>query len=130
MLIHGDVRSIDEDMVKSWLLKFPEAEEIHMWGGFPCNDLSSAKAYREELEGKDSSLFFEIPRVFQLIRSVAGKYITVKLAAENVASMSKPACQLNIKDTQTAAVLFGLFRRSSNESTTSLLVHRRHAKRC
>lgn len=93
VLIYGDVRSIDEDMVKSWLLKFPEAEEIHMWGGFPCNDLSSAKAYREELEGKDSSLFFEIPRVFQLIRSVAGKYIVVKLAAENVASMSKPACQ-------------------------------------
>ena len=31
--------------------------------------------------------------MFYLIRRVAGKNIVVKLAAENVASMSKPACQ-------------------------------------
>ena len=93
VLLYGDVRELDEHMVRSWLMKYPGAVEIHLWAGFPCTDLSSARAFREGLAGKNSSLFFEIPRIFQLLKKVAGPDIRVRLAVENVASMTKDACQ-------------------------------------
>ena len=34
-LQYGDVRTLDEVMVRSWLLKFVGITEIHLWSGFP-----------------------------------------------------------------------------------------------
>lgn len=62
-LIYLDVRDLGPKLAKEWRLKFGDIEKIHVWGGFPCVDLSSAKAYRQNLEGPGSSLFWEIPRI-------------------------------------------------------------------
>lgn len=35
----------------------------HLWGGFPCRDLCGAGAHRRNLEGSESSLFFEFLRL-------------------------------------------------------------------
>lgn len=44
-----DVRRITREVVKSWADNFHTIEEIHLWGGFPCRDLSSARANRRNL---------------------------------------------------------------------------------
>eukprot|EP00435_Cladocopium_sp_Y103_P019621 s4562_g4.t1 len=67
-ILGGDVRSITRQTVIDWLLKFPQAEELHLWAGFPCVDLSRVKAGRLNLDGPHSSLFKEILRVLELIR--------------------------------------------------------------
>ena len=50
--LHGDVRELDRTMVERWLTEYPEIEEIHLWGGFPCVDLSSVNVRGEGLEGR------------------------------------------------------------------------------
>ena len=92
-LQYGDVRTLDEVMVRSWLLKFVGITEIHLWSGFPCTDLTSVKAFRQGLQGEQSKLFFEMPRIPKLLRKVAGGNIVVKFVGENVASMGKPECE-------------------------------------
>ena len=54
-----DVRDITQDVVHQWLLQFPMVEEIHLWAGFPCTDLSRVRAFRQGLQGPASSLVFE-----------------------------------------------------------------------
>ena len=61
VLIYHDVRDLGPTMVRGWRHRFGDIEEIHVWGGFPCVDLSSAKAERLNLDGPGSSLFWEIP---------------------------------------------------------------------
>ena len=97
-LLYGDVRTLNTRLVESWLAEYPEVEEIHLWAGFPCTDLSSVNAMGKGLEGPQSSLFFEIPRICGVLRDAAPAYIKVKTAVENVASMSKDECQ-RISDT-------------------------------
>ena len=89
----GDVRDINYEMVQEWEHEFGDVEEVHAWGGFPCVDLSSAKAYRKNLDGPQSSLFWEIPRILQLIRAVFQGRARVKHCFENVASMDKEAAE-------------------------------------
>ena len=89
----GDVRLLDESMVLRWLTEYPEIEEIHLWGGFPCVDLSSANSMGEGLAGKQSSLFFQIPRIRSLLKKEAPAHVVVRTAIENVASMPKRECQ-------------------------------------
>ena len=91
--IFADVRSIDKGMIDDWFLKYPQIREVHLWGGFPCTDLSSAKANAEGLAGEQSSLFFEIPRIRSLLEAEAPPDVEVKIVIENVASMPKPECQ-------------------------------------
>ena len=43
--------------------------------------------------GKQSRLFFEVPRVLKVLRKVGGGEIVVKYVVENVASMGKPECE-------------------------------------
>lgn len=88
-----DVRLVDLAMVKDWLLEFPSAREIHLWAGFPCVDLSSAKAFRQGLEGPSSSLVHEIPRIEDLLRRVFGPGVAVKRTIENVSSMDRSAAE-------------------------------------
>ena len=88
-----DVRSLTASEVRGWRFKYPQVEEVHIWGGFPCIDLSSAKAFRRNLEGPGSSLFWELVRVIKVVRQVFGFRFPVKYGAENVASMDFEAEQ-------------------------------------
>ena len=66
-------------------------EEIHVWAGWPCVDLSRVKFGRLNLDGEQSGLFFEVIRVLKTIKQVYGFSFKVKFAAENVASMDAEA---------------------------------------
>eukprot|EP00435_Cladocopium_sp_Y103_P016319 s2345_g4.t1 len=89
--ICGDVRSLTIDVVREWRYLHPSIQQIHIWGGFPCSDLCSAKYGRLNLEGDQSSLFWEFVRIVKLVRQVFGFSFDVKFAAENVASMDASA---------------------------------------
>ena len=73
-----DIRSIDQGLLKSWSLKFLRVEEIHIWAGWPCVDLSSVKYGRANLEAPQSSLFWEIPRVRGLLVKEFGASVVLK----------------------------------------------------
>jgi len=89
---YGDVRDLDRELVRSWLLKYVGAKEIHIWSGFPCTDLTAVKAFREGLAGEQSRLFYEVPRINKVVKEECGEDITVKFVGENVASMGKAEC--------------------------------------
>ena len=92
-LVYRDVRDLGPAMVREWRLKFGDLEEIHVWAGFPCVDLSSAKAYRLNLEGPGSSLFWEVPRIMAVLRVEFKDAVKIKHCLENVASMDVEAAQ-------------------------------------
>ena len=87
-----DVRDITREVVQEWAHDFHTVTEVHLWAGFPCRDLSSARANRANLEGRDSGLFFEFLRIWQLLSEEFSE-IQVKAAAENVASMDESASE-------------------------------------
>ena len=88
-----DVRSIDREVITKWALKYLQIEEIHLWAGFPCRDLCSAKAGRKNLDGEQSGLFFEIPRIRDLLREAFPPCVQIKFTLENVASMDRSAAE-------------------------------------
>ena len=89
--IRGDVRDLSEAEVKNWKFLYPLVEEIHLWAGFPCVDLSAVKFNRKNLEGEQSGLFYEILRILKLIRRIYGFDFCIKFFLENVASMDREA---------------------------------------
>ena len=91
--IGRDVKDITEAEVRKWLYEFPHVKEVHIWGGFPCVDLSAVKYRRKNLRGDQSSLLFELIRVIQLVRRIFGFSIKVVFFVENVSSMDKSACR-------------------------------------
>ena len=92
-LLLNDVREIIADVVFQWLLQYPHVEEIHLWGGFPCVDLSSVKHNRLNLLGRESGLFFEIVRILDVLRQVWGSSFPILFFVENVACMDRKACR-------------------------------------
>ena len=91
--LFGDVRLIDKALVAKWAQEYGEVLEVHLWGGFPCVDLSSVNVNGQGLSGKQSSLFYEIPRVRELLHLGFPEHVVVKVVGENVASMKKEECQ-------------------------------------
>ena len=89
--INKDVRSLNVDVIQGWRYLYPDIEEIHIWGGFPCTDLSAVRAGRLNLLGPNSSLFWELVRIIKDVRQVYGYSFRVLYAAENVASMDQAA---------------------------------------
>ena len=77
-----DVRLVDAATVKQWHLEFPMAEEVHLWAGFPCVDLSRVRANRQGLKGPASSLVFEIPRIEELLKKEFGSGVLFKKVIE------------------------------------------------
>ena len=67
-LIYTDVKGITPKLVEEWSLRFTTISEVHIWARFPFVDLSSVRAGRLNLEGPQSKLFYEIPRVVQLCK--------------------------------------------------------------
>lgn len=88
----GDVRKLDKHLIEKWLTEFPEIEEIHLWAGFPCVDLSSVNSLGKGLDGSQSSLFYEIPRVRNELPKCKPQHVELRFAVENVASMAKEEC--------------------------------------
>eukprot|EP00435_Cladocopium_sp_Y103_P053433 s832_g17.t1 len=88
----GDVKDLNEALLEKLLMKYPEITEIHLWGGFPCIDLSSVNVLGRGLAGPQSSLFFEFVRVLRLLKKKSPRHVKIKYVAENVASMPKSEC--------------------------------------
>ena len=88
-----DIRDVTEEVVKEWRFKYPELEEIHIWGGFPCVDLSAVKFGRLNLRGSESGLVRELLRVIRVVKAIFGFRFPVKHIVENVASMDVEAEQ-------------------------------------
>ena len=118
--IEKDVRDINEETIRQWRYRYPGLEELHLWGGFPCVDLSRVKAGRMNLEGAESGLFYEIPRILKEIRKVFGYHFKVRYCVENVASMDE-AAEAEIS----RALLAGPLGRSTASPAALLLVEHR-----
>eukprot|EP00435_Cladocopium_sp_Y103_P038382 s3254_g10.t1 len=86
-----DVEQIDRDEVARWARLFPHIRELHLYAGFPCVHLSSARAYRKNLDGEGSKLFWKLLEVIQMVQEIFGVYCKVKFVVENVASMDESA---------------------------------------
>ena len=56
--IINDVKLVDRALVRSWSSKFLRIQEVHVWAGFPCTDLSAVKFNRANLKGSDSKLSY------------------------------------------------------------------------
>ena len=93
VIIERDVQDLTAEVIDEWIHKYPEILEIHIWGGFPCIDLSSVKWGRKNLEGPQSRLFYEFVRIIKLLRVKYGFTFPIKFIGENVASMDQEAEQ-------------------------------------
>ena len=86
-----DINSIDKAEIRRWANLFPHVRELHLFAGFPCVHLSSARAFRQNLEGAGSNLFWKLLEVLSDIQEVFGTFCRVKFCIENVASMDEQA---------------------------------------
>ena len=82
-----DVNNITKDEIRRWANLFAHVSEVHVFGGFPCVHLSSARANRLNLEGEGSNLFWKLVEILQWIHGIFGSFCKVKHCVENVASM-------------------------------------------
>ena len=87
------MREIDEAVVRKWMYEYPHVTEVHIWGRFPCVDLSAVKYMRKNLRGSQSSLLHELILAIKLVRQVFGFKTRVLCFVGNVASMDKSARQ-------------------------------------
>ena len=88
-----DIESITLEEVKRWANFWPRVTEVHLWGGFPCVHLSSVRAFRRNLEGDGSRLFWKLLELIGWLRQVFEPTAKVKFCVENVASMDGAARQ-------------------------------------
>ena len=86
-----DIEEVDEHLVRRWANAHPRALEVHVWGGFPCVHLSKVRAFRRNLEGDGSRLFWKLLDLIGCVQSCFGSFATVKFCVENVASMDEGA---------------------------------------
>ena len=89
--LYGDVRQLNKAQLEQLLMRYPTVTELHVWGGFPCVDLSSVNVRGQGLDGPQSSLFYELKRVLKELKEIG--HVKVKFIAENVASMPKHECE-------------------------------------
>ena len=87
----SDVNLVDLAMVRQWANTFPRIIEVHIWGGFPCVHLSSARSDRLNLEGPGSNLFFKLVEIIEMCEHVFGPGVPVEYVIENVFSMDVSA---------------------------------------
>ena len=126
--IFEDVKTLDKRLIRDILARYLDIAEIHLWGGFPCTDLSSARANRQGLLGPASSLFFEIKRIRKEIREEIGESLVLKLIIENVASMNPEEAAVISQHFGSRALFLGLCRCHSHASTSPMLDHRGHRR--
>lgn len=80
-----DVNAVNAAIIREWIGQAGPIEGIHLWGGFPCKDLSAVKAGRRNLEGDHSSLFYQLKRIWEEVQLISPELET-SLFAENVCS--------------------------------------------
>eukprot|EP00438_Fugacium_kawagutii_P035013 Skav208029 [mRNA] locus=scaffold2714:526222:528848:- [translate_table: standard] len=97
-IIIDDVHKLSLDMMHGWSRQFLKVQEIHVWAGWPCVDLSAVRAYRQNLDGPSSGLFWLIPPILQNLAAAFGASVNIKYVLENVASMDEAAAK-QISDT-------------------------------
>ena len=88
---YHDIESITKDDVAAWANSHPRIAELHFWGGFPCIHLSKVRAFRRNLQGEGSRLFWVLVQLLQWIHEVFSPFATVRFLVENVASMDESA---------------------------------------
>eukprot|EP00435_Cladocopium_sp_Y103_P024855 s3415_g6.t1 len=86
-----DIQDINKEDVKAWANAYPRIQEVHVMAGFPCIHLSSVRAYRQNLSGEGSRLFWDLLTLLGWIHEIFGSYCVVKHVIENVASMDETA---------------------------------------
>ena len=86
-----DIEQIDRNEVRRWAGLFPRALQLHLYAGFPCVHLSAVRAYRENLEGEGSRLFWKLLDLIDWVYEVFSPFCVVKFCVENVASMDEEA---------------------------------------
>eukprot|EP00438_Fugacium_kawagutii_P033223 Skav231044 [mRNA] locus=scaffold446:243817:254709:+ [translate_table: standard] len=99
-----DILDINEAEVRRWANEFPRAEEVHLYAGFPCVHLSSVRAYRMNLYGEGSNLFWRLLDVIALVHRFFGDHCRVKQCIENVASMDDKARKQISNELQTQPI--------------------------
>ena len=83
----GNVEDIDDDMVKSWALRYSNVGLVLVGGGPPCQGVSGLNADRKgSLKDARSKLFVHVPRIFKLCRKYF-RWAQVHRLMESVASM-------------------------------------------
>lgn len=87
VLIVLNINLVNLEMVKQWANMFPRVTEVHVWGGFPCVHLSSARSDRLNLEGEGSNLFFKLVELIEWCELVFSPRVPVEFVIENVFSM-------------------------------------------
>ena len=88
-----NVQDVTLAMVQGWANCYSEVTEVHFWGGFPCIHLSSVRAFRRNLSGPGSDLFWTLLQILQWVQQVFSSFATVRFCIENVASMDADARQ-------------------------------------
>ena len=88
---HDDINAITRQDVWRWANSFARALEVHVWAGFPCVHLSSVRAFRQNLYGEGSNLFWRLLELLGWIQEFFGTFAKVKFCIENVASMDEAA---------------------------------------
>ena len=97
-LLVEDVTSIDEEMVKSWALRFSSVGLVLLGAGPPCQGVSGLNSDRKgALKDLRSKLFTEVPRVERLCRRFL-PWAQVQTLIENVASMDHQDCETMNKE--------------------------------
>ena len=87
-VFHDDVTTVDEEMVKTWSLRFSNAGVVILGAGPPCQGVSKLNADRKgALRDERSKLFAEVPRIKALVQK-AFFWAQVHLLMESVASMN------------------------------------------
>ena len=91
--IFDDVKKMDKHWAKGYMDRAKEvkAQLILLIGGFPCKGLSMARGDdRENLDNKNSILFYEALRILREIRQAAGGSIPIVFIIENVMMDEEP----------------------------------------
>ena len=88
-----DITHLTKEDVRHWANLFPRVLEVHLWGGFPCIHLSRVRAFRQNLEGEGSKLFWHLLELISWVQEVFRGFAKVKFCIENVASMDESARQ-------------------------------------
>ena len=86
-----DVEELTKADVQRWANMYPRALEVHLWAGFPCVHLSRVRAYRQNLQGDGSRLFWKLLELLRWVQEVFGLHAKVRFCIENVASMDEEA---------------------------------------
>ncbi|CAK9108713.1 unnamed protein product [Durusdinium trenchii] len=85
-VFHEDVRTLTKDVLLELLKDVGDFEAVHLWAGFPCVDVSSVRANRQNRSGPSSSLIHEAIRVFGDCAELFPEK-NFQFFVENVASM-------------------------------------------